>query len=157
MSVFGLALCLMFAWGVGMWSAPLYAWAKDVRYVLRLALPFWMFLTPILYPIEKLHGKSRLLAEINPLSSPIEMIKVGLLGAGSVRIYAAIVEHRRHRAHLPLGRLVHHPVRPWARRHRPRAASPRTTTSSCEEAMSWRTATSWGSPGSAGATACLTA
>jgi lipopolysaccharide transport system permease protein len=91
MSLGGLSLCLMFAWGMGMWTAPLYAWARDVRYVLRLVMPFWMFLTPILYPIERLHGKTRLLAELNPLSSPIEMIKVGLLGAGSVRIYAAIV------------------------------------------------------------------
>jgi ABC-type polysaccharide/polyol phosphate export permease len=31
-----------------------------------------------------------LVAELNPLSSPIEMAKVGLLGAGSVRLYAAI-------------------------------------------------------------------
>ena len=91
MSVAGLGLCLVFAWGLGMWTAPLYAWAKDVRYVLRMTLPFWMFLTPILYPIDHLHGKIRTLAELNPLSSPIEMIKVGLLGAGSVRVYAAIV------------------------------------------------------------------
>jgi ABC-type polysaccharide/polyol phosphate export permease len=90
MSLSGLMLCLIFAWGVGMWTAPLYAWAKDVRYVLRLVTPFWMFLTPVLYPIDHLHGKTRLLAEVNPMSSPIEMIKVGLLGAGSVRVYAAI-------------------------------------------------------------------
>lgn len=86
----GLALCLIFAWGVGMWTAPLYVWAKDIRYVLRFSLQFWLFLTPILYPIDHLHGKTRLLAEVNPLSSPIEMVKVGMLGAGSVRLYAAI-------------------------------------------------------------------
>jgi ABC-type polysaccharide/polyol phosphate export permease len=90
MSFSGLGLCLIFAWGLGMWTAPLFAWAKDVQHVLRLATPFWMFLTPVLYPIDHLHGKMRLLAEVNPLSSPIEMIKVGLLGAGSVRVYAAI-------------------------------------------------------------------
>ena len=90
MSFSGLSLCLMFAWGLGMWTAPLYAWAKDIRYVLTFVLPFWMFLTPVLYPIDHLHGKMRLLAEVNPLSSPVEMIKVGLLGAGSVRVYAAI-------------------------------------------------------------------
>lgn len=90
MSLAGLGLCLMFAWGLGMWAAPLYVWAQDIRYVLRFALPFWMFLTPVLYPIDHLHGKMRLLAEINPLGSPVEMIKVGLLGAGHVRVYAAI-------------------------------------------------------------------
>ena len=87
----GFSLILVFAWGIGMWTAPLFMWAKDVRFVLRLVTPFWMFLTPILYPIDHLRGKTRLLAELNPLASPIEMLKVGLLGAGSVRIYAAIV------------------------------------------------------------------
>ena len=90
MSLAGLGLCVMFAWGLGMWAAPIYVWAQDIRYVLRFALPFWMFLTPVLYPIDHLHGKMRLLAEINPLASPVEMIKVGLLGAGHVRVYAAI-------------------------------------------------------------------
>ena len=90
MSLAGLGLCLLFAWGLGMWAAPLFVWAQDIRYVLRFALPFWLFLTPVLYPIDHLHGKTRLLAEINPLSSPVEMIKVGLLGAGHVRVYAAI-------------------------------------------------------------------
>jgi ABC-type polysaccharide/polyol phosphate export permease len=91
MSLFGLTLCLVFAWSLAMWTAPLYAWARDTRYVLRLVTPFWLFLTPVLYPIEHLHGKTRLLAELNPLSSPVEMIKVGLVGAGSVRVFAAIV------------------------------------------------------------------
>jgi homopolymeric O-antigen transport system permease protein len=89
-SLLGLTLCLVFAWGMGMWTAPLYAWAKDVRYVLRMATPFWMLLTPILYPLDHLHGKTRLLAELNPVASPIEMVKVGLLGAGSVHLHAAI-------------------------------------------------------------------
>jgi homopolymeric O-antigen transport system permease protein len=73
-----------------MWTAPLYAWAKDVRYALRYVMKFWMFVTPVLYPIEHLHGTTRMVAELNPLSSPIEMIKVGLLGAGAVRVDAAI-------------------------------------------------------------------
>jgi ABC-type polysaccharide/polyol phosphate export permease len=89
LSAFGLALCLLFAWGIGMWTAPLFAWARDMRFVIRYALPFWMFLTPILYPIDHLHGSTRTLAEANPLSSAVEMVKVGLLGVGSVRVYAA--------------------------------------------------------------------
>ncbi len=80
----GLGFCLLAAWGLGMWLAPLYAWAIDTRYVLRLAMPFWMFMTPVLYPADHLHGKIRLLGQINPLTAPIEMTKVGLLGTGSV-------------------------------------------------------------------------
>lgn len=89
-SVAGLFLCLVLAWGIGLWTAALAVWAKDVRYVVRYMMPFWMFLTPILYPIEQLKGNVRTIAELNPLSSPIEMVKVGMLGAGSVRLYAAL-------------------------------------------------------------------
>jgi ABC-type polysaccharide/polyol phosphate export permease len=89
-SALGLLLCVTFAWGISLWTAPLTAHTQDVRFVLRYIVPFWMFVTPVLYPIDHLKGKTRLFAEINPLSSPIEMAKVGLLGAGSVRLYAAI-------------------------------------------------------------------
>lgn len=89
-SALGLALCLLFAWGIGLWLATLTAWAMDFRMVPRYVLQFWLFVTPVLYPIEHLHGKTRLAAELNPLSSPVEMVKVGLVGAGSVRVYSAI-------------------------------------------------------------------
>jgi lipopolysaccharide transport system permease protein len=85
-SALGLGLCLMFAWGLGMWLSPLMAWANDTRYVIRLLLPFWMFMTPVLYPIDRLHGTMRLVGQLNPLTGPIEMTKVGLLGAGSVHL-----------------------------------------------------------------------
>jgi ABC-type polysaccharide/polyol phosphate export permease len=47
-------------------------------------MPFWMFLTPVLYPPDHLTGVMRTIGEINPLTAPIEMTKVGLLGVGSV-------------------------------------------------------------------------
>jgi ABC-type polysaccharide/polyol phosphate export permease len=90
LSIGGLFLCVAFAWGISLWTAPLVAHTRDVRMVLRYATPFWMFITPVLYPIEHLHGKTRLVAELNPISSPVEMAKVGLIGAGSVRVYAAL-------------------------------------------------------------------
>ena len=58
--------------------------------LIRYVTPFLFFVTPILYPIEHLHGKTRLIAELNPLSSPVEMAKIGLTGAGSVRTVAAV-------------------------------------------------------------------
>jgi ABC-type polysaccharide/polyol phosphate export permease len=89
-SAAGLFLCAMLAWGISMWTAPMTAHTRDVRFVVRYVMPFWMFITPVLYPIDHLQGTTRLLAELNPLSSPVEMAKVGLVGAGSVRLYAAI-------------------------------------------------------------------
>jgi ABC-type polysaccharide/polyol phosphate export permease len=89
-SVLGLFLCALLAWGMSMWTAPLTMHTRDVRFAIKYVLPFWVFVTPVMYPIDHLHGKTRLVAELNPLSSPIEMAKVGMLGAGSVRLYATI-------------------------------------------------------------------
>ena len=89
-AVLGLFLCALLAWGISLWTAPLTMHTRDVRYVLKYALTFWIFVTPVLYPIDHLKGKTRLIAELNPLSSPIEMAKVGMIGAGSVRLFAAI-------------------------------------------------------------------
>ncbi len=89
-SAAGLFLCVALAWGISLWTAPLTAHTRDVRMLIRYVTPFLFFVTPVLYPIDRLHGKTRLIAELNPLSSPVEMAKVGLTGAGSVRLYAAI-------------------------------------------------------------------
>ena len=70
-----------------------------------------MFVTPVLYPIDHLQGKTRLVAELNPLSSPIEMAKVGMIGAGSVRLFAAIWSIAPDRARLRVRGLVHEPLR----------------------------------------------
>ena len=90
LSVFGLFICVTLAWGISLWTAPLTAHTRDVRFMLKYIVPFWMFVTPVLYPIDHLRGNTRLVAELNPLSSPIEMAKVGMIGAGSVRLYAAV-------------------------------------------------------------------
>lgn len=89
-SAVGLFLCIALAWGISLWTAPLTAHTRDVRMLIRYVTPFLFFVTPVIYPIDRLHGKTRLIAELNPLSSPVEMAKVGLLGAGSVRLFAAI-------------------------------------------------------------------
>jgi lipopolysaccharide transport system permease protein len=89
-SAAGLFLCVALAWGISLWTAPLTVHTRDVRMLIRYVTPFLFFVTPVLYPIEHLHGKTRLIAELNPLSSPVEMAKIGLTGAGSVRLYAAI-------------------------------------------------------------------
>jgi lipopolysaccharide transport system permease protein len=89
-SVSGIVLCLLLAWGIGYWVSALFVWARDTRYIVRYTLPFLMFLTPVLYSRDHLHGTPRLLEDVNPLSSSVEMIKVGLLGAGSVALIPAI-------------------------------------------------------------------
>jgi lipopolysaccharide transport system permease protein len=87
----GFALLLVLTMGATLWLAIANAKARDWRYALRYVLPIGLFITPILYPIEKLPHQWHWLAVVNPLTAPIEMIKFGLIGAGRIELRALVV------------------------------------------------------------------
>lgn len=80
----GLLLCVVFGWGLTFFLAPLNYRARDVRFIVRAVLPLWMYLTPVVYPLDRLDGPLLLLAKLNPMAPIVEMIKFGLIGGGSV-------------------------------------------------------------------------
>jgi lipopolysaccharide transport system permease protein len=84
----GVLWLVLFAVGMGLLTGPIYWRARDVRNVLRLALPFWLFITPIVYPLSSLSGGVKTLAAINPLTAPVELIKRGLLDSGDLPLYS---------------------------------------------------------------------
>jgi lipopolysaccharide transport system permease protein len=71
---------LVFAAAIGLFTGPLFVRARDVRQVFRLALPFWMFVTPVVFPLESLSGAVRVAATVNPATAPVELFKAGLIG-----------------------------------------------------------------------------
>jgi lipopolysaccharide transport system permease protein len=83
-AVGGYALAIAIALGLGLWLAALNALARDVRQVVRIVLPVWLFITPVIYPPSALPERWQFLATINPAAAPVEMVKKGILGVGSV-------------------------------------------------------------------------
>jgi lipopolysaccharide transport system permease protein len=81
-----IALLFLFGLACGLWFAPMGARARDVRRIARYVLGFWYFLTPVIYPIEKIPEDWRFLASLNPVTAPLEMVKSGLLGVGDVTV-----------------------------------------------------------------------
>lgn len=75
----GVVLLSLFAIALGMLLAPLAAEARDVRFFARYLFGFWFFLTPIVYPLSTIPPDYRKLAELNPLTAPVELVKYGLL------------------------------------------------------------------------------
>lgn len=71
---------VVFAASIGLFTGPIYWRARDVRQLFRLALPFWMYVTPIVFPLESLSGAVRVAATINPATAPVELFKTGLIG-----------------------------------------------------------------------------
>jgi len=80
----GLALMALLALAVGLWLAPFSPQARDVRWGLRHALSFWYFLTPVIYPLSAVPEQYKRYAELNPLTAPVEMVRLGIFNVGSV-------------------------------------------------------------------------
>ena len=64
--------------GVGLITASASARARDVRFGVGYALSFAYFLTPVIYPFEKIPDQYKPLAELNPITGAIELFKLGL-------------------------------------------------------------------------------
>lgn len=84
----GLALLLAITVGFGLWVSVLNAKARDTRHSLRYILPFWLYMTPVLYPLSQLPEGIRWVAIVNPLTAPVELMRSGLIGAGGVNLTA---------------------------------------------------------------------
>jgi lipopolysaccharide transport system permease protein len=76
-------LSLVFAVAVGLFTSVLQARYRDIRYGLRYFMPFWMFLTPIIYPLSSIPEKYQWLVALNPMSPIVEAFRWGTLGEGT--------------------------------------------------------------------------
>jgi lipopolysaccharide transport system permease protein len=86
-----LAFLVLFGLACGLWFSPLAARARDVRRLAGYVLGFWYFLTPVIYPIEEIPSNYQFLASLNPVTAPVETVKVGLIGEGEVTVTGVAV------------------------------------------------------------------
>jgi lipopolysaccharide transport system permease protein len=82
----GVALSIAVGWSVAFWTGTLNARARDVRLVFRWVLLIWLYITPVLYPLSSLPSALSDIAALNPVVAPVEMVKEGFLGIGSVQL-----------------------------------------------------------------------
>ena len=75
-----LLLTILLALGVGIWLAALIVKYRDIRHALPFVLQLWMFITPIIYPVEVVPQKWQRLLHINPLTGIVEGIRASLMG-----------------------------------------------------------------------------
>lgn len=75
-------LMLLTALGVGFWLSALNVEYRDVMYVLPFLNQFWLFVTPVVYPISLIPDEWRLLYGLNPMAGVVEGFRWALLGTG---------------------------------------------------------------------------
>jgi lipopolysaccharide transport system permease protein len=73
-------LSLVTALAIGLWLAALNVRYRDVGYVVPFLIQFWMFASPVAYPVSLVPEKWRLLYSLNPMAGVIEGFRWALLG-----------------------------------------------------------------------------
>jgi lipopolysaccharide transport system permease protein len=73
----------LLALGIALWTSVPALQARDVRFTIGYVLGFWLFLTPVLYPLNVAPKYAWLLA-LNPMVAPVNAFKYGVFGIGSV-------------------------------------------------------------------------
>jgi lipopolysaccharide transport system permease protein len=72
---FGLAL------GIALWTAVPAMRARDVRFTLNYVLGFWVFLTPVFYPLSSVPDEWRRWIALNPMAVYCQMFKAGIIAS----------------------------------------------------------------------------
>ena len=74
------ALTVVLALGVGLWTSALNVKYRDVRYALPFLVQLWMFASPIIYPASIVPEQWRWVLALNPLTGVIEGYRSSLFG-----------------------------------------------------------------------------
>lgn len=74
-------LACLTALAVGLWLAALNVQYRDVRYTIPFLTQFWLFLTPIAYPVSLVPEQWRLVYGLNPMVGVVEGFRWALLGS----------------------------------------------------------------------------
>jgi lipopolysaccharide transport system permease protein len=80
---FFLLLALMTALSVTLWLSALHVNYRDVGYITPFLTQFWMYASPVVYPVSLIPERWRLLYSLNPMAGVIEGFRWALLGKAS--------------------------------------------------------------------------
>jgi lipopolysaccharide transport system permease protein len=75
-----LILGISAALALGLWLSALNVEFRDVQYVIPFLIQFWLFVTPVIYPMSSVTGFKRFLLGLNPMSGVVEGFRWCVLG-----------------------------------------------------------------------------
>jgi lipopolysaccharide transport system permease protein len=77
--------------GVGLWLSALTAKYRDLGFLSGFIIQIWMYATPVIYPLSQIPEKWRWISVLNPMTMPVEAIKIMFLGQGTIiKAYLAL-------------------------------------------------------------------
>ncbi len=85
------AMQLLFTVGLALPLAALNLFFHDVRYLVGVVLMIWFYLTPIIYPVDIVPERYKILFELNPLSRVVNAYRRVLLEGTSLGMESFLV------------------------------------------------------------------
>lgn len=86
-----LLLTLMTAFSVNLWLSPLNVKYRDVGHAFPFLVQFWMYASPVAYPLSLIPEKWQFLYSLNPMVGVIEGFRWALLGKQSPNFMAMVI------------------------------------------------------------------
>ena len=83
------ALGLLTAFAVTLWTSALSVRYRDARYVLPFVIQIWLFISPVAYPASMVPERWRMLYALNPMATVVEGFRSSLLGTPGPGFMAA--------------------------------------------------------------------
>ncbi|NBX93599.1 MAG: ABC transporter permease [Proteobacteria bacterium] len=79
---------IFLSFGLGLWISALSVRYRDFHHLWSLLSPLWLYVTPVSYPLSAIPYQWRWLIELNPLTTIIEGMRLGLLQVGTLSFTA---------------------------------------------------------------------
>jgi len=78
--------------GVGIIVSSLTTKYRDLAIAVGFGVQLWMYASPVVYPLSMLDNSPRLkvLVQLNPMTSPIEIFRMATLGTGTVTVFGIV-------------------------------------------------------------------
>lgn len=68
--------------GFGVLFSSLTTKYRDLTFLLQFGVQLWMYISPVIYPLNSISAEKQWMVQLNPMTSIIETFKFGFLGTG---------------------------------------------------------------------------
>jgi lipopolysaccharide transport system permease protein len=84
-AMLAVGMAMLLALGISLWTSVPAMVVRDIRFTLTYVMSFWMFLTPVLYPLPRT-GRYGWMLSLNPMAAVVNMFKHGVLGLDTLNL-----------------------------------------------------------------------
>lgn len=81
----------LFTYGLSLITAALNLFYRDIQYLLNLLVLVWLYLTPVIYPVEIFPVKYRFIFQLNPLAVIINAYRQVVLGGAAPNLQSLAI------------------------------------------------------------------